>query len=109
MSCLLSIVACLGLFTLADAAQRAGRPADAVLDAFTLHAYRSQDDGAPVVEAAGGTQQAIRSLTLAPELLAVRTAPFMPLRCAAAPASLSSTVWPESRSAPARMAETIRS
>jgi hypothetical protein len=60
---------------LAKAAQRAGLPADGELDAFTLHAYRSQDAGAPAVEAVGSTMQAARPLTLAPELLTVRTAP----------------------------------
>lgn len=59
----------------AEAAQRAGRPTDAELDAFTLHAYRSQDAGAPAIETAGSTQLAARPLSLAPELLAVRTAP----------------------------------
>ncbi len=59
----------------ADAAQRAGRPVDADLDAYSLHAYRSQDADAPAVEAVGSTQLKSRPLEPAPELLAVRTAP----------------------------------
>ncbi len=64
-----------GQSPLATAVQRAKRAVDGDLDAFTLHAYRSQDADAPAVEAVGSTQQSAPSLGLAPELLAVRTAP----------------------------------
>jgi hypothetical protein len=55
--------------------QRAGKPTDRDLDAFSLHAYRSQDADAPALEAVGTTRQAAKRLALADQPLVVQTAP----------------------------------